>query len=154
MASAGTRAEHTDLARGHQRRRLADPREHRLRLPCAQAAGEHGVRRDGESAHRLVGEQGWVRHAPAVRPAPAQAVRPSASSANDCSAERSITAPPSSTAWPVGLWPPPRERLTELGHEIRRVALAHRGLADVLLRSARLDQTSGRSTVTCVKIAP
>ncbi len=28
-----------------------------------------------------------------------------------------------------------RERLTELGHEIRRVALAHRGLADELLRS-------------------
>jgi AcrR family transcriptional regulator len=31
-----------------------------------------------------------------------------------------------------GSW---RERLTELGHEIRRVALAHRGLADELLRS-------------------
>ncbi|MDA0160834.1 TetR/AcrR family transcriptional regulator C-terminal domain-containing protein [Solirubrobacter ginsenosidimutans] len=28
-----------------------------------------------------------------------------------------------------------RARLTDLGHEIRRVALAHRGLADVLLRS-------------------
>ena len=28
-----------------------------------------------------------------------------------------------------------RARLTELGHEIRRVALAHRGLADQLLRS-------------------
>jgi hypothetical protein len=28
-----------------------------------------------------------------------------------------------------------RARLTELGHEIRRVTLAHRGLADVLLRS-------------------
>jgi AcrR family transcriptional regulator len=33
---------------------------------------------------------------------------------------------------PHGSW---RTRLTELGHEIRRVALAHRGLADVLLRS-------------------
>src|SRR6187200_812008 len=31
-----------------------------------------------------------------------------------------------------GRW---RARLTELGHEIRRVALAHRGLADELLRS-------------------
>jgi AcrR family transcriptional regulator len=31
-----------------------------------------------------------------------------------------------------GSW---RERLTELGHDIRRVALAHRGLADVVLRS-------------------
>jgi AcrR family transcriptional regulator len=31
-----------------------------------------------------------------------------------------------------GSW---RERLVELGHEIRAVALAHRGLADVLLRS-------------------
>jgi AcrR family transcriptional regulator len=31
-----------------------------------------------------------------------------------------------------GSW---RERLTDLGHEIRRVALAHRGLADQLLRS-------------------
>src|SRR3954452_10209079 len=28
-----------------------------------------------------------------------------------------------------------RDRLVELGHEIRRVALAHRGLADELLRS-------------------
>src|ERR1051326_7985762 len=33
---------------------------------------------------------------------------------------------------PHGSW---RVRLTELGHEIRRVALAHRGLADELLRS-------------------
>jgi AcrR family transcriptional regulator len=33
---------------------------------------------------------------------------------------------------PHGGW---RARLTDLGHEIRRVALAHRGLADVLLRS-------------------
>jgi hypothetical protein len=33
---------------------------------------------------------------------------------------------------PHGPW---RARLTELGHEIRRVALDHRGLADVLLRS-------------------
>ncbi len=33
---------------------------------------------------------------------------------------------------PRGSW---RERLTELGRQIRRVALAHRGLADVLLRS-------------------
>jgi AcrR family transcriptional regulator len=33
---------------------------------------------------------------------------------------------------PHGGW---RARLTELGHEIRRVALAHRGLADELLRS-------------------
>jgi AcrR family transcriptional regulator len=33
---------------------------------------------------------------------------------------------------PHGSW---RARLTRLGHEIRRVALAHRGLADVLLRS-------------------
>jgi AcrR family transcriptional regulator len=33
---------------------------------------------------------------------------------------------------PHGSW---RARLTELGREIRRVSLAHRGLADVLLRS-------------------
>jgi AcrR family transcriptional regulator len=33
---------------------------------------------------------------------------------------------------PHGSW---RERLAEFGHEIRRVALAHRGLADELLRS-------------------
>jgi hypothetical protein len=33
---------------------------------------------------------------------------------------------------PHGRW---RERLAQLGREIRRVALAHRGLADVLLRS-------------------
>jgi TetR/AcrR family tetracycline transcriptional repressor len=33
---------------------------------------------------------------------------------------------------PQGDW---RARLTTLGHEIRRVALTHRGLADVLLRS-------------------
>ena len=47
-------------------------------------------------------------YAPAVRPAPAQAVRPAASSSNERSAERSITMPPSQTPWPAGLWPPLR----------------------------------------------
>ena len=47
-------------------------------------------------------------NAPAVRPAPAQAVRPAASSSNERSAERSITMPPSETPWPAGLWPPLR----------------------------------------------
>ena len=47
---AGHRAaEHADLAGGHRRRRLADPLEDRLRLPRADAAGEHRARHHGEA---------------------------------------------------------------------------------------------------------
>ena len=62
---AGHRAaEHADLAGGQRRRRLADPLEDRLRLPRADAAGEHRARhRDGAGA-LLVGIQLRVPHRP------------------------------------------------------------------------------------------
>jgi hypothetical protein len=47
-------------------------------------------------------------YAPAVRPAPAHAVRCSTSISSEFSSATSSTIPPSDTPWPAPLWPPLR----------------------------------------------
>src|SRR5919108_304757 len=80
----------------------------------------------------------WIVYSPAASPAPAQAVRPSASSSIDRSSERSITTPSSTTLSPETLWPPLR---TDSSIPVRRakaiVAATSAGLVTRTIAAGR-----------------